>query len=211
MPSNDNLALEVELSQHQIVLARGEPEKAIEMVREVLYRIERHNGPDHRWALNARLSIGRILGLQGNHAHARRCFELCRQHAHALFGNSPGDIDIDLFIGHTYAAEKKWDQAEAIFNECDRQTINARGYEVVRERVIGTLLEMRVERGQYLLALSHIAVLKSFPFLFFFRTHRVQTLVTLAALVLLVNALVLRQLMTILALGMIAMATLWWL
>ncbi len=185
----DNLTFEAGLATIRAHVYRGEPEKAKQIVESTLSQAEKHNGLDHRVALNALMSLGSIYGAQRSHAKARECFELSRARAHALFGGTPGDVDIGLLIGHTYMAEKKYEKASEHFRTELQRCQGRKGYEMVFVHATGSLLQVHVKQKQFLRALPYMGnFFRHFPFAFFVRMNKVPVLVVVAGLAYLLDS-----------------------
>jgi hypothetical protein len=186
---NDNLTLEAELSTANVPEYEGRPDDAKSIVKRVQKRIEEQNGLNHRLALNTRLRPGLIYGRYQSHAKARKCFELAKSRALVLLGDSPGDVDINNPIGHTYAGERNLGGAQDIFDKAATKSRGRDGYEVVFLHVSIALLLLHVRRFQFLQGIPHIAnFVRYFPFVPFFKAHKVLLLLAIGACLLVLDS-----------------------
>lgn len=109
----DNLTLEATMSlAGSILISQRQPGKAMELAMEVMGKTEEWNGPDHRMTLGALTYIGMIWGKTGHYSLARGCFQIVKEHAKNLFGETAGDVLNEIVIGDTYAAEEDYASAE---------------------------------------------------------------------------------------------------
>ncbi|KAK7427616.1 hypothetical protein QQZ08_005891 [Neonectria magnoliae] len=186
---SDNLTLEAEILTYHGPNSRGKPDEAKKIISDTLRKIEKFNGLDHRLAVNALIWLGLIYGGQASHTRARECFELCKSRAHALWGDSPGDADIDLLIGSTYAAEDDLDRAKKIFDDGLRRSRGKEGYEMVFVRTTGCLLELHIRQRQFLKAIPYVGnFFLYFPFSFFLKTNKMPVLLGLGGCLLILDA-----------------------
>jgi hypothetical protein len=160
----------------------GYPDEAKKIIKPAICEIEKQKGIDHRLTLSTLRLLGLIYSRQQSHEEARQCFELSRARAHALFGDSPGDVDIDLLIGYTYTVEGNVEMAKLIFREGIEKSQGREGYEMVFARATNSLLVPHLHEWEFAQALPYVGnFLRYFSFRFFFRIFRVPILLVAAA------------------------------
>lgn len=175
----DNLTLEMNLRHAEDLALRRKSAEAKRILVNTIHILEKQNGEHHRLVLNAFLQLGVLCGSTPQHDVARTYFQLAKSRAGILFGDTPGDVDVEILIGYTYLSEGDYNAAERQFKAARKASENRPDFDHVLNRAMVALLRLYVAQRKILEVIPLLKYFYNyFPFAAIFRRNR--TMITIA-------------------------------
>jgi len=163
-----------ELFQIEYLQARRRFAGAERKLVRVIGLLEMQNGQHHRLVLRGLAMLGQFCGTWPQSDTARTYFQVVKDRAGTLFGETPPDAEINVLIGYTHLHEGDYEASKRLCVEARNTSLNEPGFEMVFVSAMIGLLHLHVAQREFRKLFPLLKFFfKYFSFLQFLRINRV--------------------------------------